>query len=212
MDGETAGGPNVVKEPGRVTKEQADAKAKEATAAWSSLMDAMESSKETQGDYFLKIGTKTPEEDTRALILRQYFEQPAIDFDSAKKIFVVVTANGLRGINEYYNRGIYGILDPAKVPAIDLQVSKLEKGTGISKSPDQFDRLVIISKSTGTKEIITCNHSLLADDDIPRVNKAIEDSIKKAESPHKVNVEAAQKQIRMANSLSSFISQLPPKL
>lgn len=213
MADEVIGGlPSAPKEPVRVTKEQADAKQKEATVAWSSLMDAMESSKGTQGDYFLKIGAKTPEGDARALVLRQYFGQPAAKYISAKRIFVAVTANGLRGIDEYYNREIHSLVDQSQINQIDLERSRLEKGNGIARSPDELDRLVITYKGTGEKVIINFNRSPLTDDDMPRVNKAIEDSIKKAESPHKVNVEAAQKQISMANSLSSSISQLPPKL
>ena len=41
---------------------------RETVSAWSSLMDTMEASKEAQGDYFLKIGTRTPDADKRAFI------------------------------------------------------------------------------------------------------------------------------------------------
>src|SRR3546814_11514039 len=78
-DGVTPEGADVELRTGveRAAGKQAETEQGEATS-WSSLMDKMEASKETQGDYFLKIGQKTPEGDRRALILREKVTGPII--------------------------------------------------------------------------------------------------------------------------------------
>src|SRR3990167_9730166 len=52
-----------------VTKDQAEARARESKSAYSRLMNQMEEAREAQGAFFIAFGNKTPESDDRALLL-----------------------------------------------------------------------------------------------------------------------------------------------
>lgn len=202
---------------GRTADRQTETEQGEGTSIWSSLIDEIEVSRETQGDYFFEIGKKTPEEDKRAIILREPFSKktPVPMGSVSEQVFVVFTADGAKGIRGSAFGGIDGLLKTQSIKDIPIDPSQGGFVKAGSHGNVHIDELVIFNQATGSsvdsKEFTLID---LTDADMPMIDKAIVDSIAKAkvESPRKTQVVESPERIKMAKALSARISQLPPKL
>lgn len=184
---------------GRVTKDMVDAKAKEAQSAWSSVMDEMETSKETQGDYFIKLGHKSETEDSRALLLTT----PAGEGNMEQ--YVAFTREGPMVVSYLNTRALKEILSD-----LDNVDGENVRSGYFRTSDDQYKHtLELVRKSNGIATKLTFEDREDYTDQL--VDQALKRSIGAAEAPHKANLEAANESLDLAQSYFSKISQLPPK-
>lgn len=186
-----------------VTKVQAEAKAKEAEGAFSALMDQMEASRETQGDYFVKLGTKQENPDNRALLLIE-----AIPGSSPGQ-FVVITRDGPKKISNVYASD-RDITDPGS----EIRTQFIKPGrdipeAGYAKSIDSNRYDTIEMRTSEAQPNLEVTLTDLTDQSF--VNRTFDASVRAAEAPHKRNLEHSKSKLGIAQSLSAKISQLPPK-
>lgn len=238
----------------RIGPQDAERAKQEKEKAFAKLMDDMEKSAETQGEYFVKIGQKKPitetrqgttsgflgmgkkpietqetigYDDTRALLLKAPVDGNAYGSDYTE--FVVVTPDGLQGINFYKSelenpssgaqrekKAEYDLLvaltTGKQTPDSSASYSR-EKGwdrtlvsTGAFNSQNEgqqrwpsYIRLTPVVQPGGQE----------SEDQI--FQKAVKESIAKTESPFKKQVEEATRDKQVAVSASSVINSLPPR-
>ncbi|MBI3283179.1 hypothetical protein HYZ70_03850 [Candidatus Curtissbacteria bacterium] len=197
--------------PEVVTRQQAEAKAKEAKVVYSRLMDQMEQARATQGDFFLGFGNKTPQSDDRALLLISPGNGgPGRERD---KGYVVITGDGPM-IMTVVHFGGQRLAEEFEEFIEDLSSGRFTNVTGEYIRETEGlggDSLLKISYDKAGQRLEKQMRIAAYRYPDPYIASALESSVRDAESPHKRTLSDAQRNIDLANSLSARVSQLPPK-
>ncbi len=214
----------------RLTAEDAERSKAEKEAAMSKLMDDMEASVETQGQYFVRLGDKVP-------LTQPQQETQSVDTEIETGVVDqrVLILNALEDDPHIkgYSRAIMIIRDGIKIVKMDRKsggtsfglkydiISKLKagsepvEGTGFSSDRKQI-QLGYINEAGVPTSINLSTLGFLADakpfTESPELfQKAVRDSIDQTESPHKATVEKNTAEAQLANSSAGFIQNLPPR-
>lgn len=212
----------------RVNREQADQAEAQQKEKWSSLMDSIEKSRDTQGAYFAKVGKKGMRgHDSRALI----FTEPYSD-EYFNNIYIALTQDGPKGIifhqgtedaeqKEFSER----IADLADFPT-DLDYSNYRSPTGIRGEGKQYyanlngiiqyigEKSYGDSDETdfgGEKRTLAQKRTLVNVTNPDIITDVIKKSIEKSESPHKARLERATQSTALAQNLLATVGSLPPR-
>src|SRR3989344_3021242 len=194
-------------------------------------MDQMETSVETQGQYFVRLGGKIPltqtqqetevetgVDDQRVLILNALGDD--VGFSNRKRYVeaTMVTRDGIKivGADEINTISDFGL-------AFDIirklkAGSKLAEGTGLTVSESGGKQIILgyINKAGESTTTAISASGALADakpfSGTPEeFQSRVKKSIDQAESPHKMAIEKTSAQTKLANSAAEMISVLPPR-
>lgn len=210
----------------RLTAEDAEKSKVEKEAAMSALMDEMETSVETQGQYFIKLGDKveveTGVDDQRVLLLRRLEDTKEWDPGDRNTEATVVTKGGIKTI--ILSRKMLGNLDTNYDAVRELIDGRTPaEGTGFKMSDYGSPEIIIGYIPDGEKgnaeaKPVTIKISAgeygsaqsfkgSSEDFQTRVRKSID----QIESPHKRIVGNDTAEAQFANSAAGFIQNLPPR-
>ena len=197
-------------------------------------MDQMETSVETQGQYFVRLGGKIPltqtqqetevetgVDDQRVLILNALGDD--VGFSNRKRYVeaTMVTRDGIKivGADEINTISDFGL-------AFDIirklkAGNKLAEGTGltVSESGGKQRKQIILGYINEAGESITTAISASGalagakpfSGTPEEFQSRVKKSIDQAESPHKMAIEKTSAQTKLANSAAEMISVLPPR-
>lgn len=215
----------------RITAADVERAKAEKEAAMSKLMDDMEVSVETQGQYFVKLGNKVPltqpqqetgadadVDDQRVLILNALGDD--IGFDNRKRYVeaTMVTRDGIKivGMNEVNGIGDFGL---AFEIIRELKAgSKLAEGTGFSISESGEKQITLgYMKESGQSVVTNLSASDISGDTKPfsgtpeEFQSRVKKSIDQTKYPRKAIVEENTADAQLATSAADMIRTLPPR-
>lgn len=195
----------------RVTKDQVSVQLESRTQAASRLMDSIEESRASQGDYFVRLGGKKDNgEDNRVIIFRQLV-------DSGGR-------NGFGQINEYF---VITPMGPRKITTSEVEIDnpvafaiRLEDQglvgdpsikEGRYKAGEVLRAPILSQEGEPTVRHVEFEMNYLRDSDNEKFKEAVRKSIDKAESPLKRILERAIADKVQTNAAQGIISNLSPR-
>lgn len=225
----------------RVTPQDVEQARAEKRAAFTKLLDDMEASVDTQGQYFVKLGQKRPITETRSVTTSRFLglskttkdEEQTVGYDddralilkasikrevhgSPREDFIVITPDDVYIIPFYHNDIDNPNGDAAKSQRRDYD-TMVALTTG-KQTPDDASKYVKTGDWRGA--VIKISSRFGADIQLREpgtesfsedMRRAVEESISRTESPYKKHVEEAKRQQAVATDTAAMIRSLPSR-
>lgn len=185
-----------------VTRQQAEVKAEEAQSSFSTLIDQLETSRETQGNYFVEFGQKgdSAANDSRIIML------VAPGVNGSKEQYIGITKDGIMEL--FAEGGRSDTMLGMTLTALSNEESFKHTVEGPDSHYGRLDVSVDNGRNVSNFHLLPFREQGIVEE---VTASAIDKSIAKAESPHKHNLEQAQAKIDLAQSLGARVNALPPK-